>query len=434
MTIIFDLDGTLLNTIEDLGYACNYALEQTGYPTHPIEAYPAKVGNSINNLIRRALPETERTEENILRVRAHFVPYYNEHNCDFTHPYEGIPALLAELKAQGHRLAVASNKYQAATEKIVNHFFSGVFDVILGEREGIERKPDPQIVFDILDRLRLTEHRPAMPDSAQTFYIGDSLVDYETAKNADVPFVACSWGFVPREKLTEAGITTIADRPEQIPDIMNLTRYIEQTILPQYDAFDGGHKRDHAQMVIDESLKLAREHGADEQMAYVIAAYHDLGLRFDRETHHIHSGEILMADERLRLWFTPEQLSVMRDAVEDHRASSKNPPRTLYGAIVAEADRQINPTLVIHRTMAYSRKLYPNGNFETLYQRSKEHLLEKYAEGGYMKLWLNSERNVRSLEDLRAIIRNETQLRALCKAWYETQDRSAALSDSANRT
>ena len=434
MTIIFDLDGTLLNTIDDLGYACNYALEQTGYPTHPIEAYPAKVGNDINNLIRRALPETERTEENILRVRAHFVPYYNEHNCDFTHPYEGIPALLAELKAQGHHLAVASNKYQAATEKIVNHFFSGVFDVILGEREGIERKPDPQIVFDILDRLRLTEHRPAMPDSAQTFYIGDSLVDYETAKNADVPFVACSWGFVPREKLTEAGITTIADRPEQIPDIMNLTRYIEQTILPQYDAFDGGHKRDHAQMVIDESLKLAREHGADEQMAYVIAAYHDLGLRFDRETHHIHSGEILMADERLRLWFTPEQLSVMRDAVEDHRASSKNPPRTLYGAIVAEADRQINPTLVIHRTMAYSRKLYPEGDFETLYQRSKEHLLEKYAEGGYMKLWLNSERNVRSLEDLRAIIRNETQLRALCKAWYETQDRSAALSDSANRT
>lgn len=430
MTIIFDLDGTLLNTIDDLGYACNYALEQTGYPTHPIEAYPAKVGNGINNLIRRALPETERTEENILRVRAQFVPYYNEHNCDYTHPYEGIPEILAELKAQGHRLAVASNKYQAATEKIVTCFFPGVFDVILGEREGVERKPNPQIVYDITNRLRLTEQRT----QTELLYVGDSLVDYETAKNADVPFVACSWGFVPREQLTEAGITTIVDRPEQIPGIMNLTQYIEQTILPQYDAFDGGHRRDHAQMVIDESRKLAREHKVDEQMAYVIAAYHDLGLRFDRETHHIHSGEILIADERLRLWFTPEQLMIMRDAVEDHRASSKHPPRTIYGAIVAEADRQINPTLVIHRTMAYSRKLYPNGNFETLYQRSKEHLLEKYAEGGYMKLWLNSERNVRNLEDLRAIIRNETQLRALCKAWYETQDRSAALSDSANRT
>ena len=193
-----------------------------------------------------------------------------------------------------------------------------------------------------------------------------------------------------------------------------LQQYIEQTILPQYDGFDGGHRRDHALMVIDESLKLAREHHADEQMAYVIAAYHDLGLRYDRETHHIHSGEILMADTALRRWFTQEQLLVMRDAVEDHRASSSHPPRTIYGAIVAEADRQINPELVVKRTMAYSAKLYPEGDFETLYRRTKEHLLDKYAEGGYMRLWLNSERNVRSLEELRAIIRDEQKLRSLC--------------------
>lgn len=200
--------------------------------------------------------------------------------------------------------------------------------------------------------------------------------------------------------------------------IMTLQEYIEQTILPQYDAFDGGHQRDHAQAVIAESLQLAREHHADEQMAYVIAAYHDLGLRFDREKHHIHSGEILMSDQTLRQWFTEEQLLIMRDAVEDHRASGKNPPRTIYGAIVAEADRQIIPETVIARTMAYSAKLYPGGDFETLYVRSREHLLEKYAEGGYMRLWLNSERNTRSLEALRAIIRNEPQLRALCEQWY----------------
>lgn len=213
--VIFDLDGTLLNTIDDLGYSCNHALEQAGYPTHPIEAYPAKVGNGINNLIRRALPETERTEEHIMRVRAHFVPYYNMHNCDYTRPYEGIPELLAALKAQGCRLAVASNKYQAATEKIVRHFFPGVFDVILGERDGVARKPNPQIVFDILDRLRQTDAQWAT-DTPQILYVGDSLVDYETAKNAHVPFVACSWGFVPREQLTEAGIRDIADRPADI--------------------------------------------------------------------------------------------------------------------------------------------------------------------------------------------------------------------------
>lgn len=197
--------------------------------------------------------------------------------------------------------------------------------------------------------------------------------------------------------------------------MMTIEQYIEQAILPQYDAFDGGHKRDHALMVIDESLKLAREHGADERMAYVIAAYHDLGLRIDREKHHIYSGEILMADDTLRQWFTREQLLIMRDAIEDHRASAKNPPRNIYGAIVAEADRQIEPEVVIQRTMAYSRKLLPEADFETLYQRSKEHLLEKYAEGGYMRLWLNSERNQLGLENLRAIIRDESRLRALCE-------------------
>lgn len=210
MIVIFDLDGTLLNTIDDLGYACNYALEQTGYPTFPIEEYPAKVGNGINNLIRRALPETERTEENILRVRAHFVPYYNAHNCDFTRPYKGIPELLATLKAQGHLLAVASNKYQAATEKIVEHFFPSLFDVVFGEREGIERKPNPQIVYDIVSKLS------PLNAKCSSLYIGDSLVDRDTAQNAHVPFVACSWGFVPRETLLQAGVTRIIDSPEEV--------------------------------------------------------------------------------------------------------------------------------------------------------------------------------------------------------------------------
>ena len=217
MTIIFDLDGTLLNTIDDLGYACNYALEQTGYATHPIADYPRMVGNGINNLIRRALPETERTEENIMRVRAQFVPYYNNHNCDNTRPYEGISELLATLKVQGHKLAVASNKYQAATEKIVEHFFPGVFDVILGEREGIERKPNPQIVFDILSSQNA---------NCSSLYIGDSLVDRDTAANANIPFVACSWGFVSRETLIEAGVGRIIDKPQDLLLAKNIGKSI----------------------------------------------------------------------------------------------------------------------------------------------------------------------------------------------------------------
>lgn len=408
MTIIFDLDGTLLNSIDDLGYACNYALEQTGYATHSIADYPRMVGNGINNLIRRALPLDQQTEENILRVRAYFVPYYNEHNCDYTRPYGGIPELLATLKSQGHHLAVASNKYQAATEKIVKHFFPGVFDVILGEREGIERKPNPQIVYDINDQI---------VNDKMVLYVGDSLVDRDTATNAKVPFVACSWGFVSREMLIANGVTRVIDKPE---DLL-LDVYIQQEILPRYDNFDGGHKRDHAETVIRESLKLARAYAADETMAYVIAAYHDLGLKFDREKHHIHSGEIMMEDANLRKWFTEEQLLTMRDAVEDHRASGKNPPRTIYGAIVAEADRQIDPLTVIHRTMAYSLKLLPDADFDMLYQRSLDHLHEKYAEGGYLKLWLNSERNVQGLAALRALIHNEPELRRLCREWFDNQ-------------
>ena len=216
MIIIFDLDGTLLNTIDDLGYACNYALSRCGFPTHSIEEYPRMVGNGINNLIRRALPQTEQTEENILRVREHFVPYYDAHNCDYTRPYEGIPELLNTLKAQGHRLAVASNKYQAATEKIVSHFFPGIFDVILGERDGIPRKPNPQIVYDIEKILSSLSANDLSTLSEAVLYLGDSLVDRDTAANAGVPFIACSWGFVSRQALTEAGVTRLIDQPQEL--------------------------------------------------------------------------------------------------------------------------------------------------------------------------------------------------------------------------
>ena len=220
--VIFDLDGTLLNTIDDLGYACNHALEACGFPTHAIEEYPRLVGNGVNKLIERALPEGQKDEETVLRVRAHFVPYYNAHNCDFTRPYDGIPELLESLKARGCMLAVASNKYQAATEKIVSHFFPGVFDVVLGEREGVPRKPDPQIVRDIEAKLQ----RDEVPSTYSVLYVGDSLVDQATAANAGVPFVACSWGFVAREKLVEAGCEHIIDSPREL--LCKYEKYINE--------------------------------------------------------------------------------------------------------------------------------------------------------------------------------------------------------------
>ena len=199
MLIIFDLDGTIVNTIDDLGQACNHALSVCGFPTHTIEDYPRLVGNGINKLIERALPEQHRNETTVLRLREYFVPFYDKHNCDLTRPYNGIPELLKALKAAGHTLAVASNKYQAATEKIVAHFFPNTFDVVLGERVDVPRKPDPQIVWDILASLPSTiNHKPS------TLYVGDSLVDAATAKAANLPFVACTWGFCTKEQLLTA--------------------------------------------------------------------------------------------------------------------------------------------------------------------------------------------------------------------------------------
>ena len=211
MLLIFDLDGTLINTIDDLGQACNHALSACGFPTHKIEDYPRLVGNGINKLIERALPEEHRNEATVLRLREYFVPFYDQHNCDLTRPYDGIPELLQTLKAAGHTLAVASNKYQAATEKIVAHFFPNTFDIVLGEREGIPRKPDPQIVWDILASLPSTiNHKPS------TLYVGDSLVDAATAKAANLPFVACPWGFCTKEQLQTAQPDYMVNHPSEI--------------------------------------------------------------------------------------------------------------------------------------------------------------------------------------------------------------------------
>ncbi|MDE5711892.1 MAG: HAD family hydrolase, partial [Bacteroides sp.] len=150
--VIFDLDGTLLNTIADLAQCTNHALQALGYPTHPEEAYNFMVGNGINKLFERALPEGEKTEENVLRVRREFIPYYNQHNADKSRPYPGIPELLNQLQEEGIQLAVASNKYQAATEKLIAHYFPNIrFTAVFGQREGINVKPDPTIVQDILE-------------------------------------------------------------------------------------------------------------------------------------------------------------------------------------------------------------------------------------------------------------------------------------------
>jgi phosphoglycolate phosphatase len=207
--VIFDLDGTLLDTVADLANATNQALERCGYPTHPTQAYYKFVGNGINKLFARALPAECSTEENVQRIRSLFIPYYNEHNADCSCPYSGIIDLLHALQEGGVQLAVASNKYHEATLKLVCHFFPRVtFAAIYGQREEVPIKPAPDIVFDIL--------RDTGVSKEDALYVGDSGVDMQTALNAGVESVGVAWGFRSVEELQENGAVHIVHQAEEI--------------------------------------------------------------------------------------------------------------------------------------------------------------------------------------------------------------------------
>ena len=190
-----------------------------------------------------------------------------------------------------------------------------------------------------------------------------------------------------------------------------LQQYVEQHIIPRYDGFDKAHQRDHVMMVIRQSLEMAAKSGADADMAYAIAAYHDTGLCEGRERHHEVSAQIIRADRMLRKWFTEEQIGIMADAAEDHRASSGHEPRTVYGRIVAEADRFIDAETVIRRTIQYGLDHYPELDREGHYQRMVSHLHEKYGRNGYLHLWFEDSPNAQRLRKLQNIIDDEVTLR-----------------------
>ena len=194
--------------------------------------------------------------------------------------------------------------------------------------------------------------------------------------------------------------------------------YIEREILPRYDCFDAAHRRDHADIVVSRSIELAQRLGANVEMAYVIAAYHDTGLAVGRDVHHVESKRILLEDSELKRWFAAEDIATMGDAVEDHRASSKQPPRTIYGRIVAEADRLIVPHSIIRRTIQFTLTHHPELNREEGYERLLEHMREKYDYGGYLKLWIEESDNAQRLEELRKIIADKPALRRLYDEIY----------------
>ena len=210
--IIFDLDGTLIDTRIDIANACNYALKQCGYPQRDIDESNMLVGRGIDNLFRGAMPDEAVSEANVAGMRSFFVPYYNEHGCDYTRPYDGVLDMLEGLRNKGLHFAVASNKYQEGTQQLVEKFF-GKFDFvrILGQREGKPIKPDPLIVTEAMEGL------PGVTKE-EVLYVGDSNVDMETGINAGIKTIGVTWGFRSREELEAYSPHAIIDHPRQIID------------------------------------------------------------------------------------------------------------------------------------------------------------------------------------------------------------------------
>ena len=191
----------------------------------------------------------------------------------------------------------------------------------------------------------------------------------------------------------------------------DIMQFVETQLLPRYTAFGESHGLRHVNRVIKNALKLAHITGADIDMVYVIAAYHDLGMSGPRAIHHITGGKILMADNRLKRWFSKEQIAIMKEAVEDHRASSSRQPRSIYGKIVAEADRDIEAHELFRRASLYAKENYPNVDKEQLWELFANHMDEKYSVHGYIKLWIPNSPNEHELKLLRETIEDKAQLR-----------------------
>ena len=202
---------------------------------------------------------------------------------------------------------------------------------------------------------------------------------------------------------------------------LDLVEFIETQILPQYAQFDRAHNMEHVTRVIRRSLELARRTGADIDMVYTIAAYHDIGMSGPRAVHHITGGRILAADARLKRWFSQEQITMMREAIEDHRASASRAPRSIYGKIVAEADRDIDPEGVLRRTVQFGLANFPELDKEQQWLRFKEHMDNKYSANGYIRLWIPGSPNEEKLNELRSIIANARLLREKFEKHYDDE-------------
>ena len=416
--IIFDFDGTLVNTTPLIVATMQATVRQLGLPPRSDAECTSTIGLRLEEIPAVLWPGNEMATTD-------FPKTYRRIFDELKRPldvqcFPGVLETLKILHDTGHNMAIASSRSHKSLDEYVNLVgIADYFSMLIGGNDVRTGKPSPEPVLTILGHCRW--------EAAETITVGDAPVDIQMGNSAGTATCAVTYGNGKSEELQSAHPTYMISSFETLipiikgikPDIID---YIEREIIPRYDSFDKAHRRDHVRMVIAQSLKLADGlPELDPEMIYCIAAFHDLGLVNGRENHHIDSGKILETDSFIRKHFTADMIAVMKQAVEDHRASGKTAPRSDYGKIVADADRFIDAETIIRRTVQYGLANYPELDREGHYQRMLSHLTDKYGPDGYLRVWLPWSDNTARLRKLHAIIADSNLLRDIFDRIFDSE-------------
>lgn len=426
----FDMDGVLFDSMPNHAKAWEQVMQEHHLLFSVRDCY-LNEGRTGQDVISEALAKNgvSATEEEIWSIYKEKTERF--HLLGGAQPMKGMSEVLAELcldrdiqiwvvTGSGQRTLLDHLNDSFPTSG--NAYFSPermitAFDVVHG-------KPNPEPYLKAWERSGLLKEECVVIENAP--------MGVQAGKAAGLFVIAVNTGVLTRADLWRAGADMVFDDMYQLLQFIQVSRHIFTNVLPWYSTFDKGHNSTHADKVIKESLALCREletnpdslteyglEALNATMIFTIAAYHDLGLRIDRPQHHLHSGQFIRQDNELKRWFSDEQIETMAQAVEDHRASRKEPPRSVYGCIVAEADRDIEPYTILRRTVQFSLKHYPDFTKEQHVERAYDHMIEKYSETGYLRLWMRSARNEQGLNELREIIHNKEKLMSICSDLYD---------------
>jgi len=417
--ILFDFDGTLVDSAPGIVKTMGETFKRMNIAVPSEADMRSTIGLPLTQALQQLGALNNEDAKRATDIYRELFPIYE---VGYGKVFDGVVDTLAELKSQGMRMAIVTSRDTMSLDLIADkRGLSQFFETRVTGADGFTPKPAPDMVLALLERMGIS--------ADETLVVGDTTFDIEMGNSAGCLTCAVTYGNHDEETLRRVHPSFVIHDFKLLRDVcqssFSLQTFIEEEIIPQYASFDKAHQEDHVRQVIEQSLNLAPHYEVNVDMVYAIAAYHDLGLSEDRKTHHLVSGRIVRSDVRLRRWFTPDQIEQMAQAVEDHRASSEHEPRSIYGKIVAEADRLIDDETILRRTIQYGLKHYPELDRDGQIERALDHLDEKYAEGGYLKLWIPESPNAQRLRDLQQLIKDRVEIRRLVEAIFDKETENA---------